>query len=57
MTEAIEELERYKSDMVVRLRTLITKQALLMLASVKKWFSEMKIVEQTSLDEFQGLLD
>ena len=45
MTEAIEEQERFKSDMVEQLRELIFEQAGVMLTSIKLLFANVQKIE------------
>lgn len=57
MTDTIEELERFKADMVESLSVQIVKQAKIMLTSMRSLLGEMKNVEQSTLVEFQNMLD
>ena len=57
MTEAIEELERFKSEMVKQLSELTAKQAQIMLRTMKSLLSEVQEMEEKTLAEFQGLQD
>ena len=57
MTETIEELERFKADMLEQMSMLIAKQAQLLIKQMRSWFDDIKSVEQKSLEKFQSLLD
>ena len=52
MTETIEELERFKADMLEQMSMLIAKQAQLLIKSMRSWFDDIKSVEQKSLEKF-----
>ena len=57
VTETIEELERFKTDMVEQLSVLIVKQARIMLTSMINLLGEINHVEQQALFDFQNMLD
>ena len=45
MTETIEELERFKSEIVKQLGELVVKQAQIMLSTMKSLLSEVHAIE------------
>ena len=57
MTEAIEELERFKLEMIEQLQELIFDQAKVMLSTMKSLFSQFQIVEAGQYEEFKSLLE
>lgn len=57
MTETIEELEKFKFEMIQQLKVLVEKQANIMFAAMKSFLGEMKTVEMYILNEFHNMLN
>ena len=56
MIEAIEELERFKAEMVEQLEGYIFEQAGIMLKMIKNIFAESDAIEQTTMKKFKKLM-